>query len=952
MNRRIGIAGLSSAAALLVALAWTAAAGAAFGLSGYDVRFEQEDGTPASLAGSHPFSLTTELSFNKKIDGLGREVTDGLPKDITVTLPPGLTGDPNAAPRCSNSDFLFVPEGAGESNLRYTKCPDSTAVGFAELIIGYNGPGPFNSAVYNLHPLPGQVQRLGLVALGGVPVTIGVTVSEDPPYNVVAKVTNVSQIAFAYGSKITLWGNPASPAHDSLRGQCVAVLGNPVGSSNPSFGDCPVTTEEKPLLVLPGRCDGPLKTGLAVRSWEEQFNWIRVLSESHDNSEPPQPLGLSGCDELAFSPAIDFRPTSSAGQSPTGLEFGLEVEDEGLLDLDGRAAATIKRTEVTLPEGFSVNPSGGEGLASCSRADLGRETARSAPGEGCPSASKIGSVEVETPILDDPINGSIYVATPFDNEAGGGLIGLYMVLKSAKYGISIKQPLEVMLDPVDGTLTTVADDLPQQPLSNVRLRFREGPRSPLTTPEACGSYRADAVMTPWSGGPQFSTDSVFEIVTGPANGPCPTGAGPFAPAFEAGSLNPLAGAYAPFVLNLSRENGSQKLGSVATTLPPGMIGKLAGLDRCSEAQIALAAGRSAPGQGALELASPACPPGSEVGLVRVGAGSGAPAYVTGRAYLAGPYKGGPLSLAIVTPALSGPFDLGTVVVRVVLRVDSRTAQISAVSDPIPSIIAGIPLDVRSVAVEMNRPGFTLNPTNCEPMAVTGIAYSLLGGVAPLSERFQVGGCAALGFKPELRLRLEGGTKRGAHPALRAVLRPRPGDANIGRAVVRLPRSAFLDQAHIRTICTRVQFAAGAGHGSQCPAGSRYGYARAWSPLLDGPAEGPVYLRSSDNTLPDLVVALRGPASAPVEVEVSARIDSKNQGIRSTFTGIPDLPVTHFELAMQGGRKGLIENSRNLCFKPKRNRANAVLAGQNGRRYAARPVVRAKDCAKKKRRKAK
>jgi hypothetical protein len=313
---------------------------------------------------------------------------------------------------------------------------------------------------------------------------------------------------------------------------------------------------------------------------------------------------------------------------------------------------------------------------------------------------------------------------------------------------------------------------------------------------------------------------------------------------------------------------------------------------------------------------------------------------TGKAYLAGPYKGAPFSLAIVTPALAGPFDLGNVVVRNALYVNPETVQITAKSDPIPTILQGIPLDVRDIRVNVDRPGFTLNPTNCEPMAITAQVTGASGAVANLSNRFQVGECAALGFKPKLKIQLHGGTRRAAYQRLTATVTAKPGEANIARAAVTLPHSEFLAQEHIRTVCTRVQFAA-----DNCPKGSIYGKARAVTPLLDEPLEGPVYLRSSDNPLPDLVVALKGPESQPIEVELAGRTDSVHGGIRNTFDVVPDAPVSKFTLQLFGGKKSLIVNSRDLCQGPKQ-RATVRFSGHNGMVRDFRPVVK-NDCGKKK-----
>jgi hypothetical protein len=282
-----------------------------------------------------------------------------------------------------------------------------------------------------------------------------------------------------------------------------------------------------------------------------------------------------------------------------------------------------------------------------------------------------------------------------------------------------------------------------------------------------------------------------------------------------------------------------------------------------------------------------------------------------------------------------------VVVRTALYVDPETTRIHAVSDPIPQILQGIPLDIRSLALVMDRPGFTLNPTSCNPFAVTGVATSPTGSTANLSSPFQVGGCAALGFKPKLAIQLKGGTKRSDNPALKAVLKLPAGGANVARASVALPHSEFLDQSHIRTVCTRVQFAAAGGNGAGCPAGSVYGRARAITPLLDAPLEGPVFLRSNpEHELPDLAAALHG----RIEVVLVGRIDSHNGGIRTTFEGVPDAPVSKFVLEMQGGKKGLLENSVNLCRST--NKATAAFDGQNGKTGDSRPVVKAK-CKKQK-----
>ena len=558
--------------------------------------------------------------------------------------------------------------------------------------------------------------------------------------------------------------------------------------------------------------------------------------------------------------------------------------------------------------------------------------------------------------MEETLKGSLYLAKPYANPEHT-LIALYMAIASARYGVIFKVPLKVEPDPRTGQLITTAEGLPQWPFSHFRLHFREGARSPLVTPPSCGTHTVQAMLYPSSGGAPVESTSSFEIIAGPNGAPCPSGGQPFNPGFEAGSINNAAGRYSPFDMRLTRQDGDQDLTRFSAELPPGMIGRLAGTAQCPAAAIAQARSRSGQNGGAEEQADPSCPADSQIGRVIAGAGVGQVlTYVPGSLYLAGPYNGAPLSVVAIVPALAGPFDAGTVVTQEALRIDPLSAEVEAdgsASDPIPHILKGIPLAVRDVQVYVDKPDFTLNPTSCEPSATLATLWA--GGQdvfsaaddAPhsLAARFQAASCASLGFTPKLSLKLRGSKPtRGGHPALRGVYTPRKGDANLKRLVLRLPHSAFLDQAHIRTICTRVQFAAGGGNGEKCPRGAVYGHAKAWTPLLSQPLVGPVYLRSSNHNLPDFVAALHG----IIDVEAVARIDSVKGGIRATFPVIPDAPLSRVIVNMQGGKKGLIVNSTDLCKA--KHRAGAAYLAHNGRRAAGRPVVRAVKCKQARQRK--
>ncbi|HSS42731.1 MAG TPA: hypothetical protein VLK37_09330, partial [Solirubrobacterales bacterium] len=585
---------------------------------------------------------------------------------------------------------------------------------------------------------------------------------------------------------------------------------------------------------------------------------------------------------------------------------------------------------------------------------------------GCPEASKVGEVKIQTPLLKEEARGSLYVATPFANPFNS-LIALYMVAKVPERGILIKQAGLVKADPNTGQLTTIFDGLPQIPFSSVKLSLRAGARSSLVTPPACGSYDVVAKFTPWSAqDPNNPTQaeivprtSSFAIERGVGGGACPSGATPpFHPGLFAGTINNAAKSYSPFNLRLTRNDGEQEFTNFSIKLPPGVIGKLAGVGVCADAAIAAATARTGPNGAQEELDAPSCPANSQVGRTLAGAGVGASlTYVPGKVYLAGPYNGAKLSIVAITAAKVGPFDLGTVVVREALKVNPETAEVfvdAAGSDPLPHIIQGIEVHLRDIIVEVDRPDFVLNPTNCNRTSTastvlgSGLDFASASDNEPVTvtSPFQAADCSSLGFKPKLSIQLLGGTKRGDTPRLKAVLQARKGDANIGKAQVTLPHSAFLEQGHIRTVCTRVQFNSGAGNGEGCPKGSIYGKAKAITPLLDEPLAGKVYLRSSNHELPDLVAALH---SSKADINLVGRIDSLNGRIRNTFEGVPDAPVTKFILEMQGGQKGLIVNSTDLCKG--KHRALANFDGQNGKLWDLKPVVGAKCGGKGKKRRA-
>jgi len=928
MSKRFGLTFMLGA---LVAFLLTSSASAAFEVAKFDVTYENQDGTPVTQAGSHPFAVTGSLDFTAMEGPIPGELApSGLFKDLTVGQPAGLVGDREAVPYCATADFLRVID--AESS-----CPAVSQIGTLRARPPGETGGSLTGA-YNLEPPPGAAAKIGFVLLG-VPIAALVTINPAAPHNLILAFRNTSTATAIGGSTLTIWGNPISEVHVDER------LCGPGHSQT----HCPVDIAEKPFLTMPRSCTGPLINAYEATSWEGET--VFGFAESHDDAVPPNPLGLSGCGKLAFNPTITAKPTTLASSSPTGLDFSLDVHDEGLTNSDGLAGADVKKAVVTLPEGFSVNPSIAEGLEVCTPAQLDRETPFSDPGDGCPNASKIGTVEVETPLLREIIKGSLYQAAPYDNPSGS-LIGLYIVLKSPNLGISVAQPVRVEPDPATGQLVTISEDLPQLPFSHFKLHFREGTRSPLASPHGCGTYNAEAQLYPSTDTPPVMTMSAFQIIVGPDGTGCPSGGlPPFKPGLVAGSINNAAGHFSPFNVRMFRSDSEQEITHFSIKLPPGISGKLAGIPYCPEAGIANARARSGPHGGQEEIDDPSCPAASQIGRTLVGSGVGPSlAYAPGKVYLAGPFNGSPISMVSITAARVGPFDLGTVVVRLAFKIDPETAEVfidSQGSDPIPHIIKGVPIHLRDIRAYTDRPQFVLNPTNCKR---TSTASTLLGAgldfgseaddrPVTVSTPFQAADCAVLPFKPRLSLKLKGGTRRGAHPAFKAILRMGGlGEAGVQRTQVTLPKSEFIENAHFNTICTRVQFKQGNKPGEKCPPGSVYGKAKATTPILAEPLEGPIFLRSSEHQLPDVVAALH---NNQVDIVLDGRVDAVKGRLRNTFEATPDAPVSSVVFELLGGKKGLFVNSTNLCKGT--HKAEANFMGQNGKQHNFKPPMVAVNC---------
>jgi hypothetical protein len=893
---------------------------APFGLAGIWAGSYEADGSDATQAGSHPFSAASDFMVTTIRTPTGEVVPAEDSRDVVVDLQPGFTGNPLASKRCPQA-VVIPPEGGSDL------CNKEMSVGYLQPYVGsisesinFEEQGIFND-------VPPKGYAAAFTTLLILPLqTILASVRSEEDYGIRLTAPNNANFDKIFGAFAAFEGVPS-------RGTGQALLSNST--------DCAEQARKAPVVKI------------NADPWSEPGNFFAAPEI--------QVPAVVGCQNLKFEPidpetgkgqvGFSFQPTSTDGSRPVGATAHLHIDQGGLTDPDRLATPQLKRSVIKLPAGLSLNPSQANGLQACTEEQIGYlGKGFEAPNPirfdesqpACPDASKLGTVEVRTPLLENPLVGTVYLAAQEENPFDS-LLAIYLVVDDPTTGVIIKLPGEVTPDPATGRLTATFDNNPQLPFEDLILHFRGGgSQSEFATPEVCGTYRTEGEWTPWSApesGPPAQTTDGFTV-----SADCASSAAtkPFSPSFEAGTVDPVAGAYSPLVIKVGRKDGEGELRSLDFTLPPGVSGKLAGISYCSDQAIAAAGQRS----GKEEQASPSCPSSSELGKVDTSAGVGSePLHVGGHLYLAGPYKGAPLSAVVITPALAGPFDLGDVVVRSPLYVDPETAVLTARSDPIPTILEGIPLKVRSVTVDLDRSQFALNPTNCELMSATASIGSVDGATAHPSNRFQVGGCEALPFRPDLKLQVIGKTGRNGKPALKAVLTAKPGEANIATAQVNLPHSEFLEQNHIKTVCTRVQFGEGDGNGSACPKGSIYGKVKAWTPLLEKPLEGNVYLRSNggERKLPDLVAALDG----QVDIALWGKVDSgPNHGIRNTFEVVPDAPVSRFVLEMNGGGKGLLVNSENLCGPKAKRQAIVRLTGQNGKVHQFKPKVQAQ-CKKQK-----
>ena len=962
---KAGPALLSALLVIVAALVLAAPALAGeFGLQSASVKALNESGTPghgaADLqAGSHPFELVTSFVLNEPEPIPGNnsnEVRDsgGDLKDVRVELPPGFVGDPSATPKCTYPEFIKETESGQQG------CPNETVVGYALTYLSFINPGEYNyqySPVYNMEAPPGVPAQFAFTVHGAANVFLDASVRTGSDYGLTINVSNLGQVGKIYANTVTIWGVPAAASHNPYRGR--GCLGDYAGEEvrgkeqfeevqtqpPPSTGECPVNVPVLPLLDNPTSCSVPRAGSLSVDSWQNPGHFV---------TDPISLPELGGCEKLDFSPTLGVTPDGTDGSTPTGLNVEQSVPQQSVLNPEGLAESDVKNTTVTLPAGVQLDPSAADGLQACTgnpadppgtpgneigftgsnpqsgadeftprklgslAATLAGELALLQPGVNfCPDASKVATVRIKTPLLEEELEGSVYLAAP-QNFAGGplenpfgSLLALYLVAEDPQRGVLVKVAGKVVPNPETGQLTTTFENTPQLPYSSLKLEFYGTDRAPLATPGLCGSYSSQASLEPWSAPPGGTSSSAvslnpdFQIASGPGGSACSDPL-PFSPTLQSGVTNIQAGAFSPLDTTFSREDGQQSLSSVQLHYPAGVSGILTGVPLCGEA----------------EANAGTCSEASKIGetIVSVGLGNDPFSVTGGKVYLTGPYEGAPFGLSIVNPAKAGPFDLQEgrpVIVRAKIEINPITAALTvttnteAQGNAIPHIIDGIPLQIKHVYVNVNRPGFTFNPTSCNPTKVTGTINSAEGSTSPVEIPFQVTNCAQLKFSPHFEVSTSGKTSKADGASLTYRISypnvPQGTDANISYAKVELPSELPSRLTTLQKACTSAQFDS---NPASCPAESVIGHAKVHTQLLPVPLEGPVYFVSNGGeAFPNLIMVLQGDG---VTIDLVGDTLIKNGVTSTTFKAVPDQPFQTFEINLPEGPYSALAANSNLC----------------------------------------
>jgi streptogramin lyase len=888
---------------------------ATFGPTSFTFDALDQAGKPLTQAGAHPMEMTDTFRLNTSTHRTSNGTwaglaTDANPKDVITELPPGLIGNPDATPKC-------LPY-----NVAHADCSGATQVGVLQVYTQGLSVMEF-VPIYNLVPPKGLAAQFGARFNGFVTVHIDARVRTGGDYGVTAEVLDSSAGEGLIIPVVTLWGVPAAESHDNA--ECVNNAGRFFcGRSCPSpdkineIGPCSERGPLIPFLSNPTSCSGEREVRMGVEPWQEDDPPVLVPA----STKMP---AITGCGKLGFKPSMSIVPTSKASDSPSGLDVELNVPQNE--DPNGLATPDLKDAKVTLPIGVTVNPSSAGGMVGCPllggkeshAGESGIDLENSEPAN-CPEASKVGKVRIKSSLLEEELEGGVYVAQQNANPFKS-LLALYIAVQAPERGVVVKLAGHVELDEQTGQLTTTFDENPQLPFEVLKLDFFGGERAPLATPRSCGSYQPTTLLEPWShqgaSGEEGTPDAEpsigpFEVTSGPGGSAC--GGSPFAPSFEAGTVNNQAGAFGSFTMTLSRKDGEQRFSTVSIAMPPGLAGMISKVSQCANAQ----------------AEAGDCPAASKIGHVNAQAGVGSQPVTLPEAgkgedpvYLTEKYDGAPFGLSIVVPAEAGPFNLGTVIVRARIMIDPHTGQVTVISNAMPNMLQGVPLDVKTIHVEVNNPNFIFNPTNCQELHVNGTIGSAEGSKATVSSRFQAANCAALPFKPVLTAETHAHhtRKRGAY--LKVTIKAAQGQANLAKVRVTLPKRLPADLETLKKACAEAQFAA---NPAGCPKAATVGSVVVHTPVLSKPLTGPaIYVSHGGAQFPDLALVLQGEGITIIQ-EGSTNISK--DFTTSAFNAIPDLPVSSVEVTLPESTTPAIGDSdRSLCTQTVTKRIKQKIHGK-------------------------
>jgi len=892
---------------------------ATFGIAGREGWFSNADGTLDTQAGSHPYAATFEVALATSLQG-GELVPAGgkEARNITVSLPPGLLADPHAVPQCTTEELERV------------RCPGDSQVGrMAPTTLGgvfFRVPLP----LFNMVPPRGVPLEFG-VLFEGIPTLLDAGVRSGSDYGGTTTSSNIPVVTLEK-AWVTLWGVPGDPSHNFWRSEASAEGCTEFDTRTDETQCKQPEPYPKALLTLPVACEGPQKLSVSASTWQEPVVADAASFNTHDANGLE--TGFGGCEALKFDPSISTALDTARADTPAGLSVDVSFPLEGFDEPEGLVPSYMKDATVTLPEGLVVNPGQANGLVACQETEaslhkLPNGEENNGPA-ACPDASKIGTARIASPLLEDEpekeVVGSVYLLQSDPPD-------LKVLIAGSADGVNIKSVGAVHLDEATGRLTATFQNTPQLPVSDIKLTFNGGTRGVLITPRTCGAYTTNSDFTPWStpATPDATPSAQFALGEAAGGGACQAGE-PFAPAMTAGMLNNQAGAFSPLSVTLSRQDNEQDPNSLTITTPPGLLAMLKSAERCPEPQAS---------QGT-------CGAGSLIGHTTVAVGAGPdPFYVQGgQVFLTGPYKGAPFGLSVVVPAVAGPFNLGNVIVRAAITINPLTAQPTIASDPLPRILDGVPLQIKTLNVTIDRAGFMFNPTSCVPMSLTGTLTSTHGATSPVSTRYQAANCANLPFKPSFKVTTQANTSKKQGASLDVKVASSTGQANIGKVAVSLPKQLPSRLSTIQQACTQATFDT---NPASCPAGSNIGIATAITPVLANPLMGPAYLVSHGGAaFPDLVVILQGEG---VTLKLTGSIDIKKGITSSTFASVPDAPIDSFELKLPEGPHSAL--AAVLPAKAKGNLCGTSLTmptaitGQNGAQVKQNTKIAVAGCPKAK-----